>query len=251
MPDQFAARGSRAVADLGRHGAGQLGHLGHRHRRQVPALPGQLDHPVPLGRAVPADTARLPLWCRAGGAVPCLVRGADLGGQTVPFGPQPGPVGFQPGDPGGTVLPDLPNQVSGVVAGLLKLGPQPVDLPVGPGPDLIALPCRPGEPVTFAAQLGADLLGCRHVRRGAVADLPGQPPGILAGLGKRGAQFLPLPGLTGQGLRDGLPRIGADPVQFGADLDLGGACPVRLAAGLLGLGWPRARRPHPAGRRPG
>ena len=68
MPDQLTARGPRAVTDLRGHRAGQPGHLGQRHHGQVPALPGQLDHPVPLGRAVPAHARRLPVPRLAGAA---------------------------------------------------------------------------------------------------------------------------------------------------------------------------------------
>ena len=50
------------------------------------------------------------------------------------------------------------------------------------------------------------------------------------------AQFVPFPGGTGQRLGDGLPRISAHPVKLAAHLGLGGARPVRLAAGLLSLG---------------
>ena len=145
MPDQLTARGSRAVADLGGHRAGQLGHLGQRHRGQVPALPGQLDHPVPLGRAVPPRAARpagsrRAAACRAGGG------GAKVGGEPVPFLAQPGAVGFQGARSGPQRLPGAcPARCAASSRTCSSCGPQPAGLPFRPGADLIAFPGRIGQ----------------------------------------------------------------------------------------------------------
>ena len=90
IPDQLAAGRPGAVADLGGHRTGQLGHLGQRHRRQVAALPGQLDHLVPFRRATIARTRR-PGFSPCPGACPGRpVRGAEVRGQLIAFGLQPG-----------------------------------------------------------------------------------------------------------------------------------------------------------------
>lgn len=124
MPDQFTARGSRAVTDLGGHRAGQLGHLGQRDRGQVPALPGQLDHPVTLGRAVPPRASRLPGSCRAAAVLPRLAReGAKFRGEPVTFTAQFSTGLFQRGHPRLGAVADLSGQVIGILADLRELGP--------------------------------------------------------------------------------------------------------------------------------
>src|SRR5690348_5992256 len=58
VPDQLAAGRPGAVTDLRGHRDGQLGHFGQRHRRQIAALPSQLDHLVPFRHAAAARTRR-------------------------------------------------------------------------------------------------------------------------------------------------------------------------------------------------
>jgi hypothetical protein len=134
MAGQLAARGSRAVADLGRHRAGQPGYFRERQYGKVPPLPGQLDLPVPLGRPVPAHTARLPVSSRAAVLPRLAGDGAEFGGQPVPVGAQPGTIGFGCGDQG-----------RGVLTGLRGVGAQAVCLPLVPGAQFLPFPAGIGQ----------------------------------------------------------------------------------------------------------
>lgn len=210
MPGQLAAGGSRAVADLGGHRAGQPGHLGERHRGQVPPLPGQLDHAVPLGRTVSAYPARLPLTDRVAVAAPRLARGgAKFPGQPVPFLSQPGTVGFQGGDPRGGVLTDLSDQAVGILAGLRKLGSHAACLPFGPGAHLIPLAGSIGQ------SLGDGLAGVGPdpVQLGADFGLGGARPfRLTTGLLRLGGGVLD--GLIPLADRQGDLFIGCPPDRF-------------------------------------
>ena len=124
-----------------------------------------------------------PSRARAGAGPQLAGGGAKVRGQPVPFLAQPGAVGFQGGDPGSSLFPEVLHQARGIGAGLRELAAHAVGLPFGPA-----------------------------------------------------AQFVPFPGGIGQSLGDGLPRVSAHPVKLAAHLGLGGARPVRLAAGLLRLG---------------
>ena len=136
----------------------------------------------------PTRRARRACRSPAGLALPYRGWRAKFGGQPVPLLTQPGTVGFQAGDPGSTVLPDLlnprcrlladlPGHPAGILTGLRKLGPHAVRLPFGlraqflPFPGSIGqrvgdrLPGIGADPVQFGADFG--LRGARPVRLAA------------------------------------------------------------------------------------